>query len=284
MRLSQHWTILLSSPLLILLTGRASFAFSFTMPSQQPNPICTPTSPYCSSISQTKPGVGTLTVSTTSVSVLPLGGTNDFFNLLTSSVWAQNGWTFNKAQPVESLTGRFDIGVYAPSIFLTTPERIGAEIQVLYNPGVGDPVGSNVHFIQRVVNNHANTITLQGAIQQPPGTPDDKIDTVLEQTQLGFIDPRNPQKPTFNPFYDTYGQVVRYPNQTILFVDIVAREDIYYNNKNWSAELYLAEVKDPINNPNEVTIYNGISWVGKAYSLLLKPLKSFPTASPPVWK
>ena len=261
MRLSQHWTILLSSPLLILLTGRASFAFSFTMPSQQPNPICTPTSPYCSSISQTKPGVGTLTVSTTPVSVLPLGGTNDFFNLLTSSVWAQNGWTFNKAQPVESLTGRFDIGVYAPSIFLTTPERIGAEIQVLYNPGAGfDPVGSNVHFIQRVVNNHANTITLQGAIQQPPGTPDDKIDTVLEQTQLGFIDPRNPQKPTFNPFYDTYGQVVRYPNQTILFVDIVAREDIYYNNKNWSAELYLAEVKDPINNPNEVTIYNGISW------------------------
>jgi hypothetical protein len=120
MKLSQQWIILLSSPLLILLTGRASFAFSFTMPSQPPEPICTsPTSPYCLSISHTEPGVGTVTVSTTSVSELPLGGTNDFFNLLTSSVWAQNGWTFNKAQPVESLTGRFDIGVYAPFIFLT---------------------------------------------------------------------------------------------------------------------------------------------------------------------
>jgi hypothetical protein len=151
-----------------------------------------------------------VTVSTTSVSELPLGGTNDFFNLLTSSVWAQNGWTFNKAQPVESLTGRFDIGVYAP-FFLTDQETVGAEIQVLYSPGVGlDPVGSNVHFIQRVVNNHAYTVTRQGVIEQPPGTPDDKIDTVLEQTQPGFIDP---QKPTFNPFYDTYGRVIRGPDQ-----------------------------------------------------------------------
>ncbi len=222
MKLSQQWIILLSSPLLILLTGRASFAFSFTMPSQPPEPICTSlNSPYCLSISHTEPGVGTVTVSTTSVSELPLGGTDDFFNLLTSSVWAQNGWTFNKAQPVESLTGRFDIGVYAPFIFLTDQETVGAEIQVLYSPGGGfDPVGSNVHFIQRVVNNHAYTVTLQGVIQQPPGTPDDKIDTVLEQTQPGFIDP---QKPTFNPFYDTYGQVRRLPDQRILFVDTPSR-------------------------------------------------------------
>jgi len=54
MKLSQQWIILLSSPLLILLTGRASFAFSFTMPSQPPEPICTSlNSPYCLSISHT---------------------------------------------------------------------------------------------------------------------------------------------------------------------------------------------------------------------------------------
>ncbi|WP_377473712.1 MAG: hypothetical protein P2A85_15870 [Microcoleus anatoxicus] len=258
MRLSQHWIILLSSPLLILLTGRASFAFSFTMPSQKPDSICaTPTSVYCSSISHTQPGIGTVTAYTKPVSELPLGGTDAFLNLLTSSVWAKNGWTFKKAQPVESLKGRFDIGVYAPLIL----PNVGAEIQVLYNPVVGqDPVGSNVHFIQRVVSNHAYTVTLQGVIKQPPGTPDDKIDTVLEQTKLGLIDPQNPQKTIFNPFYDTYGQVRRYPNQTILFVDPSSRDDIYYNDKNWSAELYLAEVKDPINHPNQVTIYNGISW------------------------
>jgi len=273
MRLSQHWIILLSSPLLMLLTGRASFAFSFTMPSQPPEPVCTsPNSPYCLSISHTDPGVGTVTVSTTSVSELPLGGTDDFFNLLTSSVWAQNGWTFNKAQPAESLTGRFDIGVYAPFVL----PNVGAEIQVLYSPGAGfAPVGNNVHFIQRVVNNHAYTITLQGLIKQPPGTPDDKIDTVLEQTQPGFIDPQNPQKPTFNPFYDTYGQVIRRADQRILFRDISSRDDIYYNNKNWSAELYLAEVKDPINNPTQVTIYNGISWGWKSIFTPPKTTKKF---------
>ena len=66
MKLSQQWIILLSSPLLILLTGRASFAFSFTMPSQPPEPICTSLkSPYCLSISHTEPGVGTVSVSTT---------------------------------------------------------------------------------------------------------------------------------------------------------------------------------------------------------------------------
>jgi hypothetical protein len=275
MKLSQQWIILLSSPLLILLTGRASFAFSFTMPSQKPEPICTSLkSPYCLSISHTEQGVGTVTVSTTSVSELPLGGTNDFFYLLTSSVWAQNGWTFNKALPVvESLTGRFDIGVYAPFIFLSDQETVGAEIQVLYSPGGGfDPVGSNVHFIQRVVNNHAYTVTLQGVIEQPPGTPDDKIDTVLEQTQPGFIDPH---KPTFNPFYDTYGQVRRLPDQRIIFVDNPPRSDIYYNNKNWSAELYLAEVKDPINNPTQVTIYNGRSWGWKSIFTPPKTSKKF---------
>ncbi|MEG3858409.1 hypothetical protein QT974_04735 [Microcoleus sp. herbarium12] len=205
------------------------------------------------------------------MSQLPVGGTDAFFNLLTSSVWAQNGWTFNKAPSVESLKGRFDIGVYIPFV---TP-NVGAEIQVLYNPVVGqDPVGTNVHFIQRVVNNHAYISTLQGVIKQPYGTLENKIDTVIEQTQLSFLDPQNPQKQTFNPFYDTYGKTVRYPNQTILFRDYPVRDDIY-NNKAWDAELYLAEVKDPLNKPNEVTIYDGISWGWKSIFTPPKTTKKF---------
>ena len=56
----------------------------------------------------------------------------------------------------------------------------------------------------------------------------------------------------------------RFADQSILFRDVPSRDDIYYNNKNWSAELYLAEVQDPINNPKQVTIYNGISWGWKS--------------------
>ena len=69
--------------------------------------------------------------------------------------------------------------------------------------------------------------------------------------------------------------MIRRADQRILFRDISARDDIYYNNKNWSAELYIAEVKDPINNPTQVTIYNGISWGWKSIFTPPKTTKKF---------
>lgn len=69
--------------------------------------------------------------------------------------------------------------------------------------------------------------------------------------------------------------MIRPADQRILFRDISSRDDIYYNNKNWSAELYLAEVKYPINKPTQVTIYNGISWGWKSIFTPPKTSKKF---------
>ncbi|MDY7013571.1 MAG: hypothetical protein SVX43_08190, partial [Cyanobacteriota bacterium] len=124
-------------------------------------------------------------------------------------------------------------------------------MQLLYNPLGSDPVGNNIHWIQRVVNNHAVTSTLNQSIELPHGTPEDKIDVLQEQTNPNFVDPQNPQRLVFNPYYDTYSPLA---NQ-VSFADRPGRRDIF-DNHDWYAELYLVEEIAP----QTVKIYNGISW------------------------
>jgi hypothetical protein len=256
MRLQQYFTFLLTAPLLVALSNEESFAFYFTMPPQQPDSPCTLQSRYCLSMSYTQAGLGTITTDIKPVSSLKLGGTDKLFSLLSSSVWAKNGWTFNRA--TKDLMGSFNISIYAPFVIPKTGnipvDNVGAEIKVLYKPVVGkDPVDNQVHFIQRIFDNHAIISTLSGPIDLGHGSLEDRIDTMREQTDTKYI---QSQQQIFNPFYDTYGRITRdAQNNTILFQDLSNRIDMF-DNHDWSAELYVVRETAP----KTVTIYNGISW------------------------
>ncbi len=260
MQLQRYLLVWLTTPLLVILTSKSSLAFSITLPPGPDSP-CTLSSFYCSSQSYTATNFGTVATNVKPISILPLGGTDAFFNLLTSSVWATNGWTFQKAQ--QNLQGSFDIKVYKPYAQPDNPNTlgndsaVGANIQILYSPVGTDPQGSNVHWIQRVVSNHAITTSFDPTqtqiqiIDQGHGTTEKKIDVVQQQTQPNFVYLANPQKQTFNPFYNTFSL---YANQTS-FEDFSTRPDITDNN-DWSAQLYLVQETAP----KTVTIYNGIKW------------------------
>ena len=259
MQLRRYFLVLLTTPLLVALTGRSGWAFSFTLPSQQPDSPCTLSSFYCNPASYSNPNFGTVTTTIKSVSQLPLGGTNAFFNLLTSSVWKDNSWTFNKAQSNQNIQGYFQIGVYKPYAQSPPNDSVGADIQIRYHPVAGqDPMGSNVHWIQRVVSNHALITHSSGVKElQPFGTNEDKIDVAQEQkdpnlkAQVGSQTIILGPNPIFTPYYDTVSPLA---NQ-ISFEDFSSRPDIK-DNHDWYAELYLVQETAP----KTVTIYNGISW------------------------
>ena len=248
MKLRQYSLVGIATTLIVGITGEIGLAFSFTVPSRSPLPCDPFISSYCSPHSLTLPGVdgGTVTTTLYSVSSVPLGGTTSMFNLLTNSVWAKNGWKFQRA--TTDLSGSFGIKIYNAYAEVAT---VGANIQLLYSPKDQDPIGSNVHWIQRLRTNHGVIVTRSGLTKLAHGIVDDKIDVFQEQTQLNYQDPQNPQKPTFNPFYDTYSDLA---NQ-ISFEDILGRDDIYESHY-WYADLYLVQETAP----KTVTIYNGIRW------------------------
>jgi PEP-CTERM putative exosortase interaction domain len=260
-QLRQYFLVLLTTPLLVSLTARSGWAFSFTLPSQQPSSPCTLSSFYCNPASYSNPNFGTVTTTIKSVSQLPLGGTNTFFNLLTSSVWKDNGWTFNKAQSNQNIQGYFEIGVYKPYAQPSTNGgvTVGADIQIVYHPVAGqDPMGSNVHWIQRVVSNHA-LVTYSNGVQElkPFGTNEDKIDVVEEQkdpnlkAQVGSQTIILGPNPIFTPYYDTVS-----PNANPIYFEDFSTRPNGQDNHDWYAELYLVQETTP----KTVTIYNGISW------------------------
>jgi len=266
MQFKQCFFILLATPLSILLEDRAGLAFDFKLPASADSP-CTVNSFYCLSDSYSNSTFGTVNAYVKKVSKLPLGGTTSFLNLLNSSVWAKNGWKFQKAQPTQDIKGFFDIRVYKP---YTVPYT-GADIQFLYSPVIGqDPTGNNVHWIQRVVSNHALTTYRNNTWDLKPfGTREDKIDIVAEQKDpaLALESP-----PKFNPYYDTFSPVA---NQ-ISFEDFPTRPDPQ-DPHDWYAELYLVQETAP----KVVTIYNGISWGwSNTFTPPPKPTTSLPPSSP----
>lgn len=244
MQLQRYFSVLLTTPLLVTITGHSSLAFSINLPAATPDSPCKLLSAYCVTRTYSAPSFGTVTTTLAPVSRLPIGGTAAFLNLLNSSIWAQNGWTFQRARL--PLLGSFDIKVYSANADPNQPS-VGADLQLLYNPGSNsfrqDPTGSNVHWIQRVVSNHAIISTRTGAIKLSHGTNEDKIDVVQGQTIPAFTN-------VFNPFYNTVGT-----STSTRFTDFPNRDDIQENH-NWSAQLFLVELTAP----KTVIIYNGISW------------------------
>jgi hypothetical protein len=245
MQLQRYFSVLLTTPLLVALTSHSGLAFSVNLPAAAPDSPCKLFSAYCVSRTYRSPTFGTVTTTLAPVSRLPIGGTAAFLNLLNSSIWAQNGWTFQKAKLL--LIGSFDIKAYAAYADPNRPS-VGATIQIDYNPGSTsfrqDPIGSNVHWIQRVVSNHATRATINGTTDLGHGNNEDKIDVFTGQTIPAFTN-------VFNPFYDTSSPAA---NSTS-FGDLIGRPDLTENH-NWSAQLFLVELTAP----KTVTIYNGISW------------------------
>lgn len=250
MKLKQYSLVGISTSLIVAMTAEVGLAFSFTLPSRTRQPCDPFISSYCSKHSLTLPGAdgGTVTTTLQGVYTVPLGGTDAMWNLLTKSVWAKNGWQFQRA--TTDLAGNFEIRVFNAYATLQT---VGARIQLLYNPLGQDPTGSNVHWIQRVRSNHGYTFTRSESTDLGHGIIQDKIDVLQEQTQLNFKDPQNPQKPTFNPFYDTYTEATQ-----SYFIDTPGRTDIFQAHY-WYADLYLVQETAP----KTVTIYNGIRWAWK---------------------
>ncbi len=235
--------------LLTIRVEQAVSAFSFTIPPLDTLPCSLALDPTLTHCSQTSVNIadGVLTTSLLPINALPLGGTQNLLNGLTNSVWAQNGWQFNSSNT--NISGRFDIGVYNA---LAYPNSVGADFQLRYAPSGDDPL-NNVHWIQVVTTNHLIDVNLAGQIilnQYLGNSPVSKIDVFVEQRNLNHID-LNPQRQSFNPFYDTYGDAAQN-----YFNDFVGRRTYLTEPRIWLAELYLVRLVAP----RTVAIYNGVSW------------------------
>lgn len=175
------------------------------------------------------------------VEELSLGGTQEFLQRLNSEFGSSKGWSYETGQ---NLNGSFDIEYYYACTVrqpcggdLLNPRNggrfspinngFGSAFQLRYIPGQGDPTSSadTLHWIQWVTN-----------------TGTDGSQDVID---IGAH--------TETPFYDATGAA----NEEY-FVDRPYRYAL--ENNNWTAQLYLVEQKDPINNPGKVTIYNGVKW------------------------
>lgn len=198
---------------------------------------------------------------------------SEFMKVLQEFTRDKGTWNFT----IDRLSGNFEILSYNPlnkiEVDGTDIEIVGAMFELFYCPADNDPKPSQqlsvtpvnpkliancpgsknlqptekhkLPWIQRVVNNHAIRPRLGGGTEDLGyGTTDNKIDI----PSIGQLD----------PFYDTIGYLLGQTREDY-FKDIPTRNAITKDHE-WFAELYLAEVKDPDNKPQEVTIYNGIKW------------------------
>ena len=168
---------------------------------------------------------GKTELSPSSVTSVPRNGSQSFLDKLREDF---PDWVFNPAP--NDLTGNFKIQVYDA---VGETSRVGAFFQLKYIPGGSDPTpsGNELHWIQRVVNNHN--------ITDNPGY--GNLEDVID---------RLPGNST--PFYDLGAN--NGTNERT-FVDLSQRNNPQ-DNHYWSAELHLVELIAP----KEVRIYNGVSW------------------------
>jgi hypothetical protein len=209
--------------LLIALTAQSSLAFSI-------GPInVTPTDMEQSyTLPDQREGIAKWDA--LNLQILTRGGTTGLLQLLGQDF--QN-WTFNSA--ANDLAGSFAIEKY---VAIGTPNEVGAELRLRYNPGTGDPnpLNNSLHWIQRVTDNHNVTTNIHGDNEN------------LIDIGGGVT----------TPFYDT-------PTQAEIDAGIILDEGFFKDltlrpdsdkNHNWLAELYLVD----LTGSNQVTIYNGIQW------------------------
>ncbi len=195
----------------------------------------------------------------TYVEELELGGTQDFLRKLEEEFGQDKGWRYETG---ENLNGRFDIEYYyacgdqqpcggdllnprTRSNFASRNDGVGSAFQLRYYPGQGDPTpgGNTLHWIQRAISVY------------------DRYEDVIDKGNQNE-----------NPYYDTLGAA----NEEY-FVD--RPYDAPRKNNLFDAQLYLVEVKDPINAPQTVTIYNGVKWgwknkISKFYKKLVDSLSA----------
>ena len=223
MLLRQRYSLsFFTTTLLIALTTKSSLAFSITPPTQY-LPVQVYTTPT---------NVGLVRLNPVNVTSITRGGTTGFLQTLRQ---AFKDWTFTPAP--NDLAGSFQLEKYlAKDVFLSIPV-VGAQIELFYNPGNGDPILDNsLKWIQRVVSNHGNTPNVHG-------NNEDIIDNLY-----------NPNDPYYP--YNTNSQGVNTDSQGFRsFHDFSARGD-QAENHNWLGELYLVKQTAP----RQVTIYNGIQW------------------------
>jgi hypothetical protein len=165
-----------------------------------------------------------------------------FLVLLRDLFKPKDGWTFTPAK--NDLAGSFELQHYyvcAPQTQCGNERNVpatggvGAFIDLTYVPSKGDPTpeSSELHWIQRVENNHNATTNKHG-----------DLENIIDVTASNKT----------NPYYDN-----GFFAGENFFVDRPYRPD-EENDHNWTAELYLVEVKEPTNAPKTVTFYNGIKW------------------------
>ncbi len=249
----QYSQVLLTSFLIVGLTGRASIAFNIIPPSPGATKFYRPESIYKidkNRESRTEIGMGLW------LEPLPHGGTTTFKNTL--SLWSsfkseqgRSGWSLNAA--AEDLKGSFEVITYqacspkdgcggastSVSDIHKTYRGVGSLFHLKYHPGKGDPQPGEgkLHWIQIVQANYGSNTPGASRMHGVP-----------------FIDNFNKKQ---NPYYDR-------PNSPFAGEDFfmdrpyspVASRDNYFK-----AQLYLVqETTPPRSKKRTITIYNGIKW------------------------
>ncbi|HAX87721.1 MAG TPA: hypothetical protein DCY91_16010 [Cyanobacteria bacterium UBA11370] len=218
--------IFLTTTALLTLTSQSSFAFSIT-PNQPGADTYIPTEEYI--LPPDRQGITFLSPPSVTKIERDSDLTKKLDNLLKAAFGAtgtiDTGWSFTFAP--NDLEGSFHITEY---VAVGKPTQVGANFRIEYRPIGGDPKPANkeLHWIQRVVNNHN--------ITDNPG----------HGNQEDVIDRKSNVK---SPFYD-----VSWAWPEGIFGDRPRRES--ENNHNWLGEVYLAELTAP----KTVTIYNGVQW------------------------
>ncbi|XZO04275.1 MAG: hypothetical protein ACM65L_11400 [Microcoleus sp.] len=253
----QYHQVLLTSFLIVGLTGRASIAFNIIPPNPGATRFYRPESIY--QIDKNRESRTEIDMGLWS-EPLPHGGTPIFKRTL--SAWSflsdqgRPGWSFNAA--AEDLKGSFEVITYQAcspndgcggastsiSDINDTYRGVGSLFHLKYHPGKGDPQPGEgkLHWIQIVQANYGRNIAGASWI---PGVP--------------FIDNFNRKQ---NPYYDR-------PNSSVAgedffmdqpYVSSLKRASASTNNY-FKAQLYLVqETTPPKSKKRTITIYNGIKW------------------------
>ena len=219
----QYPIIFLTTTALLALTGQSSLAFSIT-PNQPGAGTYVPSEEY--NLPPDRQGVTFLSPFSVTKIQPNSDSTKKLDDLLKAGFGAtgtiDTGWTFTFAN---DLAGSFNITQY---VAVGKPTEVGANFRLEYKPMGSDPTpaAKELHWIQRVVDNHSIT-----------GNHGDKEDVIDRKATVK------------SPFYDASWA---WPEGT--FGDKPRREP--QNNHNWLGEVYLAELTAP----KTVTIYNGVQW------------------------
>jgi hypothetical protein len=248
----QYPQVLLTSFLIVGLTGRASIAFNIIPPSPNATKFYRPESIY--RIDNNREGRTEIDMGLWS-QPLPHGGTSTFKSAL--SLWSfqseqgRSGWSFNAA--AEDLKGSFEVityqacgledgcgGASTPISNINRPNRgVGSLFHLKYHPGKGDPQPGEgkLHWIQMVQANYGSNVPGASRIHGVP-----------------FIDNFNRKQ---NPYYDR-------PNSRFAGEDFFMDQpynDVASRNNYFKAQLYLVqETTPPKSKKRTITIYNGIKW------------------------